>query len=65
MVLFFFVLVGFERNDDRNSLGYLLYVESCALSELGLMVFLLQELVRVCCSTRAFMVFEMKERMGI
>ncbi|WVZ09451.1 hypothetical protein V8G54_013981 [Vigna mungo] len=27
----FFVLVGFERNDDRNSLGYLLYVDKlCA-----------------------------------
>lgn len=37
---------------------------SCVLSQLGLMVLLLQELVRAC-STRAFMVFEMKERMGI
>lgn len=36
----------------------------CALSQLGLMVLLLQELVSACCSTRAFMVFEMKERMG-
>jgi len=38
-------------------------LESCALSQLGLMVLLLQELVSACCSTRAFMVFEMKERM--